>query len=95
MYIVRFAPSACNTQPWVVEVAAKELKVYRYKKSGKRGIMPINKVIFYNKIDIGIFLLFMDVVLKHENIEYKRDVFNDSKEKDEIEKTLVAIYHIK
>ena len=30
--IVRFAPSACNTQPWLVESKEKELKVYRYKK---------------------------------------------------------------
>ena len=45
--IVRYAPSACNTQPWMVEADEKELKVYRYRKEGKRGIMPINMVIYY------------------------------------------------
>lgn len=36
--IVRFAPSACNTQPWVVDASKNELKVYRYRKEGKRGL---------------------------------------------------------
>ena len=54
--LVRFAPSACNTQPWKVESFEKELKIYRYRKEGKRGIMPKDKVIYYNQIDIGIFL---------------------------------------
>ena len=35
--IVKFAPSSCNTQPWITEVADNKLKVYRYKKKGKRG----------------------------------------------------------
>ncbi len=46
--IVRFTPSACNTQPWKVVVSEKELKVYRYRKEGKRGIMPKDMVIYYN-----------------------------------------------
>ena len=37
--VVRFAPSACNTQPWMTEHKGSILKVYRYKKPGKRGIM--------------------------------------------------------
>lgn len=52
--IARFAPSACNTQPWIVEHTENKLYVYRYKKPGKRGIMPADKVSFYNQIDIGI-----------------------------------------
>ena len=59
--IVRFAPSACNTQPWKVEASDKKLKVYRYRKEGKRGIMPKNMVIYYNQIDIGIFLYFLEL----------------------------------
>ena len=33
--IVRYTPSACNTQPWIVESRSDELKVYRYRKTGK------------------------------------------------------------
>lgn len=90
--IARFAPSACNTQPWIVESNERELRVFRYKKPGKRGIMPADKVSFYNRIDIGIFLLILEVCLKHEGIVFERTLFEDKKEE---EKNLVAIYAIK
>ena len=90
--IAQFAPSACNTQPWIVESNEQELKVFRYKKPGKRGIMPADKVSFYNRIDIGIFLLILEVCLKQEGIIFERTHFEDKKEE---EKNLVAIYAIK
>ena len=90
--IVRFAPSACNTQPWIVESSEKELKVYRYRKQGKRGIMPKDKVIYYNQIDIGIFLCFLELCLKQNNIKYNRNLFIE--ENHEEEKNLTAIYEI-
>ena len=90
--IVRFAPSACNTQPWKVESGEKEIKVYRYRKEGKRGIMPKNMVIYYNQIDIGIFLCFLELCLEHNNINYKRELFVE--ENHESESNLLAIYDI-
>ncbi|MCM1190601.1 MAG: nitroreductase [bacterium] len=90
--IVKYAPSACNTQPWIVEYMDTTLKVYRYKKTGKRGIMPVDKVSFYNQIDIGIFLCFLDLCLQHEAIQYEVELYTD-KGLDE-EKTLNAIYKI-
>ena len=90
--IVRFSPSACNTQPWRVESSNNELKVYRYKKEGKRGIMPKNMVIFYNQIDIGIFLCFLELCLEHNNIDYKKELY--AEEDHEKENNLTAIYRI-
>ena len=90
--IVRFAPSACNTQPWKVEASKKEIKVYRYRKEGKRGIMPKDKVIYYNQIDIGIFLCFLELCLEHNNIGNKRELFVE--ENHENEYNLTAIYHL-
>jgi len=90
--IVRFAPSACNTQPWIVESSPKRLKVYRYKKHGKRGIMPIDKVIYYNQMDIGIFLCFLELCLNKNNIEYERTTYTE--EDHQNEKNLTAIYTI-
>ena len=90
--IVRFAPSACNTQPWKVEANDKELKVYRYRKEGKRGIMPKDMVIYYNQIDIGIFLCFLELCLEHNNINYKKELFIE--EDYEKENNLTAIYHM-
>lgn len=91
--IVRFAPSACNTQPWKVEVGEKRLTVYRYKKPGKRGIMPADKVAYYNRIDIGIFLCFLEVCLEHKGIDFSRELFVDNDD-DASEEVLVARYDI-
>ena len=91
--IVRFSPSACNTQPWFVENKDNELTVYRYKKPGKRGIMPIDKVMFYNKIDIGIFLFMLEVCLQEEAISFNRELLPDTQD-SEREMSKVAVYSI-
>lgn len=89
--IVRFAPSACNTQPWKVMADEHKLTVYRYKKPGKRGIMPANKVAHYNRIDTGIFLCFIDLCLNHNGITFSRNLFDDSND-DISEEVLTAEY---
>lgn len=89
--IVRFTPSACNTQPWIVENTGNELMIYRFKKPGKRGIMPADKVRYYNKIDMGIFLFMLETCLEHENYIYEKVLFEDASD-DSIEKTLIAKY---
>ena len=91
--IVRFAPSSCNTQPWITKKEGNCLKVYRYKKPGKRGIMAKNKVVYQNLIDIGIFLLFLDVTLTYEKINHKINLVDDYPENDN-ELTLSAIIEI-
>ena len=89
--IVRFTPSACNTQPWIVENTGCDLMVYRFKKPGKRGIMPADKVRYYNKIDMGIFLFMLETCLTHENYKYDRILFADTTD-DSAEQTLIAKY---
>ena len=91
--IVRFTPSACNTQPWKVEASENELKVFRYRKEGKRGIMPKNLVIYYNQIDIGIFLCFLEMSLDYHNIEYDRELYIEEDVNDDY--NLAATYKIK
>ena len=65
--------------------------VFRYRKPGKRGIMPANAVSYFNRIDIGIFLCFLDVCLEHQGLEYQRELFVDRGEDNEF--TKVAVYH--
>lgn len=89
--IVRFTPSACNTQPWISENNGKELLVHRFKKPGKRGIMPAEKVRYYNKIDMGIYLFMLEVCLKYENYSFERTLYPDTTD-DSVEKTLIAKY---
>ena len=87
--IVRFAPSACNSQPWLVKNEG-ELSVFRYKKPGKRGIMPADRVSYYNRIDMGIFLCFLELLMSHHAIAYQRELFYDDGEDREY--TLNARY---
>ncbi len=89
--IVRFTPSACNTQPWITENTGDRLLVYRYKKPGKRGIMPADKVRYYNSIDMGIYLFMLEICLEHEKYSYKRLLHKDDAD-DSVEKVLVAEY---
>lgn len=91
--IVRFAPSACNSQPWLVKEALNTLEVYRYKKAGKRGIMPKAMVDYFNQIDIGIFMCFLDLCLNHHNINYDRTTHLENR--DDKETYLNATYLIK
>ena len=91
--VIRFAPSACNTQPWYIENKNNELFIYRYKKPGKRGIMPIEKVMYYNRIDIGIFLFILETCLENKNINFERTLIDDKSDKD-VELTLIANYKL-
>jgi hypothetical protein len=91
--IVRFAPSACNTQPWKVESSSEELKVYRYRKEGKRGIMPKASITYYNQIDIGIFLCFLELCLNKNKIKFNRELFIEENHDNEL--NLLAIYKLK
>lgn len=90
--IVRFAPSACNSQPWLVKNTDNNLSIYRYKKPGKRGIMPSDMVSYYNRIDMGIFLCFLDICLEHGGISYERKLYSDDGEDNEL--TLNAEYKL-
>ena len=89
--IARFAPSACNSQPWRVKYDG-ELSVYRYKKPGRTGIMPADKVAFYNRIDMGIFLCFMDICLAHSGIVFEKTLYPDAGE--DAEYVLNATYRL-
>lgn len=52
--------------------------------------MPKDRVSYYNRIDLGIFLLFMELCLRHEALPYRRELFVDPG--DDREETLNAIY---
>lgn len=88
--IVRFAPSACNTQPWIVEAEKSSMHVYRYMEPGKHGIMPADRVPFYNQIDIGIFLCFLELCMEHCGIVFERTLYAEENERNE--RNLTASY---
>jgi hypothetical protein len=88
--VVRFAPSACNTQPWFAESTAQDLKIYR--KLGRMGLIPASMIRRFNRIDMGIFLCFTEVCLKHAQIPYERTLFEEDAAAEK--KALVAQYHL-
>ena len=90
--IVRFSPSACNSQPWYVENNDDKLYVYRKSKSGKVGIMPKNASVFYNQIDIGIFMCILEICLMNEGYKYKCNIYKDNGTFDNNE--LNAVYEL-
>ena len=53
--------------------------------------MPADKVAHYNRIDIGIFLCFLDLCLMKNDISFERELFTDNA-KDDCEEALTAKY---
>lgn len=90
--IVRFAPSACNSQPWLVKKEDNTLVVYRYRYPGRISIMSKENAFYFNRIDIGIFIYFLELCLKHHDIEYKHQLFIDDIDE---EYNLFAKYELK
>lgn len=76
--VVRLTPTACNIQPWrVVNKGDGTLDVYRYRRPGRHGIIPPFLLAFYGGIDIGIFMLFLDLCLEHKGIKFTRTLTPD------------------
>ena len=91
--IARFSPSACNSQPWYAERKDNTLKVWRYRKAGRVGILTQSAALYFNRIDIGIYLCILELCFAHEGISTERKLFDDPG--SELEMTLVAEYTIK
>lgn len=70
--IIRFAPSACNSQPWRVEHSGNKLTVLRANKLQSK--IPKALLAYFNNIDLGIFLCFVDVVLSKFGIPFVKEV---------------------
>jgi len=56
--------------------------------------MPANKVSYYNRIDIGIYLFMLETCLSHEGYTWRRTLYEDNAD-DSIEKVKVASYRYK
>lgn len=85
--IVRLAPSAVNSQPWRVEQTDNKLEVYRQK--GNKPILSAQLYKRWNKVDIGIFLCFLDIALESMGYKFDRTLGTDS---DEGKRVLIATY---
>ena len=91
--IARFAPSACNSQPWLTECDGDEICVFRDNTPGRRGIMPAKMVGFYTRIDIGIYLYFIETCIRREGYAFDRELFADCDDSEET-KVLSAVFRL-
>ena len=88
---ILIAPSSCNSQPWFIENINNELLVYRNKESAKFGIIPLKVMHYYNQIDMGICLYFIEICLMHHNYTFNRLLIkNDNNSKQS--KILITKY---
>ncbi len=75
--IARFAPSACNSQPWRVKRDGSILQVFRYRKPGRMGLMSAESAKYMNRIDMGIYLCILELCMKHQGIAYAMEICED------------------
>lgn len=87
--VVKYAPSDCNTQPWRVVCENNQLKIYR--TTNIKSIMPKEKIPFYNSIDMGIFLYFLEVTLLDNNISFQKSFCKEENKSDLIS---IAVYNL-
>ncbi len=72
---VRLTPSACNTQPWRFFSDGNLIKIYRNKKI--KSFIPQSKLPYYNSIDMGICLYFLEIALINKGYEFSRRLILD------------------
>ena len=87
----RYAPSACNMQPWRVQSQENTIRVYR-TTDVKSAIMPVRKRPYYNAIDLGIFLCFLEIALLHHGYAFERTLC-DAQRGPENDETLIPVAH--
>ncbi|MBQ0010968.1 MAG: nitroreductase [Ruminococcus sp.] len=88
--VARFAPSACNSQPWKVDCWDGQLTVFRVKPN-KLGIMTPAAASYFNRIDIGIFLCILEICMQKNGIGFERALFPDGGVRELVK---VAAYRI-
>lgn len=70
--VVRYAPSACNSQPWQVTCEDNKLTVYHAK--GISSVVATKLSVYFNRMDVGIFLCFMESALEHFGYSFSRSL---------------------
>ncbi|MEQ8154898.1 MAG: nitroreductase family protein [Clostridiaceae bacterium] len=88
---VRLAPSACNTQPWRVVSEENQIRVYRNTKI--KSFIPASKLPYYNSIDMGICLCFLETALMKNGCRFDRTLAMEENTNSELLE--IAVYNIK
>ena len=84
------APSACNTQPW--RIASEKNYITVYRSTSVKSFIPASKLPYYNSIDMGICLCFLEISLANAGYGFKRTL--SESEKAERQLIPVATYTV-
>jgi len=88
---IRLAPSACNTQPWRIRSSDSTITIYRNTKI--KSFIPASKLPYYNSIDIGISLCFLETALLYKGLDYTRQLSEENDSDSELIE--IATYSLK
>ena len=69
---VKYSPSACNSQPWLLSNNHERLSILFNPK--EKMLIPKDKIVFYNAIDLGIMIYSCEIWLRKHSIQYKREI---------------------
>lgn len=67
---VKYAPSACNAQPWYL--VRVQNGFFIEMRSKEKLLIPKEKIGFYNTIDLGIMIYACELWLKAHGVPYRR-----------------------
>lgn len=87
---VRLAPSACNTQPWRIISDSNCIKVYRSRLV--KSFIPDSKLPYYNSIDMGICICFLEISLIQKGYKFDRRLITEENSNSELLE--IATYNI-
>lgn len=90
--LVRLAPSSCNTQPWKIISNDDLIEIYRDTSIESKS--PKEKPFYYNFIDMGILLCFLEIVLIKNNYNYNRILTENIEKKENSKLSKIATYCI-
>ncbi len=90
MEAVRLAPSAMNTQSWRFVSDKQQIKVYRSNKI--RSFIPVSFLGYFNTIDLGISLCFLEIALQYKGYQFERQLTEVEKSKSGLVE--IATYQI-
>jgi hypothetical protein len=69
------APSACNTQPWRVISEARHLEIFCSTEI--KSFIPASRLPYYNSLDMGISLCFLDLSLQETGYRYTKTIHTE------------------
>lgn len=78
------APSACNSQPWIVKSSNEKIEVFR--NTEPKTIIPKSHRPFFGGIDCGIYIFFLELALTANNFCFERSLYKNEAEENGLQK---------